>query len=73
MFDHTYSLFSFKHDYDPDVLNAREQTRLKKQKKQEKRQRFSKFLGYNKQAERNALHNINQQIEDETEYYRQKM
>ena len=38
MFDNNYSLFSFKHDYDPDIMEERKKLR---QKEQESKQQYS--------------------------------
>ena len=40
MFDKNYSLFSFKHDYDPDEFDKREREKLR-QKEQERKQEYS--------------------------------
>ena len=43
MFNNNYSLFSFKHDYDPDVLEERKKLR---QKEQERKQQYSNDYYY---------------------------
>ena len=40
MFDKNYSLFSFKHDYDPDEFDKREREKSRK-KEQERKQQYS--------------------------------
>lgn len=48
MFDSNYSLFSFKHDYDPDEIDKREREKLR-QKEQERKQQYSYDYYYDKE------------------------
>ena len=48
MFDNNYSLFSFKHDYDPDIIEERKKLR---QKEQESKQQYSYDYYYEEEEE----------------------
>ena len=50
IFDKNYSLFSFKHDYDPDEFDKREREKLR-QKEQERKQQYSYDYYYDDEEE----------------------